>query len=383
MIGLLSDTEPQLSRSSVRRTIRRKNTVGLGLLLCAVVLTGCQNGVIHQARSLPAQFAATPPTNPQMFNLSRFAQAASRSELVHPGDLLAVTIATGLEADKPTEWALRVSDSGDLIVPLVGAVGVDGVELTDCERLIRTAAVERGQFVNPNVTVELKDRKSNRVSVVGAVNEPGVKSLPIGQSDLFNALVAAGGLTDNASTVVELRHPDSNPGQAQQAGSAGGPNAEFAGLRRSTALPIMPRQIRYDLREITAGASGDFHVEDGTMVVVSPKPKEHIQVIGLVRKSDRFEMQPGQEIRLLDALAMANGRTLEFANKVRIIRRIPNQAEPVVIQTSVRDAKRGGPENLMLAAGDVVSVEETPLTFVVGTVREFVRFGFSSAIPGF
>jgi hypothetical protein len=35
-----------------------------------------------------------------------------------------------------------------------------------------------------------------------------------------------------------------------------------------------------------------------------------------------------------------------------------------------------------LAPGDVVSVEETPLTFTVGTIQSFVRFGFSSAIPG-
>jgi hypothetical protein len=38
---------------------------------------------------------------------------------------------------------------------------------------------------------------------------------------------------------------------------------------------------------------------------------------------------------------------------------------------------------LLLAAGDVVSIEETPLTFTVGTIQSFVRFGFTSAIPGF
>jgi polysaccharide biosynthesis/export protein len=56
--------------------------------------------------------------------------------------------------------------------------------------------------------------------------------------------------------------------------------------------------------------------------------------------------------------------------------------EPVVIECSIRAAKRGGNANLVLAPGDVVSVEETPLTFTVGTIQNFVRFGFSSAIPG-
>jgi hypothetical protein len=66
-----------------------------------------------------------------------------------------------------------------------------------------------------------------------------------------------------------------------------------------------------------------------------------------------------------------------------VIRQIPNRAEPVVIEASIREAKQDGPANIRLAAGDVVSVEETAVTFLVGTVREFVRFGFTSAIPGF
>ena len=48
----------------------------------------------------------------------------------------------------------------------------------------------------------------------------------------------------------------------------------------------------------------------------------------------------------------------------------------------MREAKRGGAANLLLAPGDVVSVEETPLTFTVSTIQNFIRFGFSAAIPG-
>jgi polysaccharide export outer membrane protein len=67
---------------------------------------------------------------------------------------------------------------------------------------------------------------------------------------------------------------------------------------------------------------------------------------------------------------------------VQVIRQSPWSDEPIVIQSSVRDAKSNSMANLRLAPGDIVSVEETPTTLVVGTIREFVRFGFTSAIPG-
>ena len=80
---------------------------------------------------------------------------------------------------------------------------------------------------------------------------------------------------------------------------------------------------------------------------------------------------------------MAGGLRLEIADKVHIMRTPPNSTESIIIQVSIRDAKRDGASNVRLAAGDIVSVEETPVTFVVGTIRDFVRFGFTSGIPGF
>jgi polysaccharide export outer membrane protein len=65
-----------------------------------------------------------------------------------------------------------------------------------------------------------------------------------------------------------------------------------------------------------------------------------------------------------------------------VIRQVPDRDQPVVIGVSIRKAKASSAENLVLAPGDVISVEETPVTFIVDTIRGFIRFGFSSAIPG-
>jgi len=126
-----------------------------------------------------------------------------------------------------------------------------------------------------------------------------------------------------------------------------------------------------------------LHVEDGSTVMVMKRPKRFVHIIGLVNKPDQIEMPVDQEFRLLDAIAKGNGRKLEVADKVRVIRNVSGRTEPVIIEASIRAAKTDATSNFRLAPGDVVSVEETPTTFVIGTVRDFVRFGFSSAIPGF
>ena len=166
-------------------------------------------------------------------------------------------------------------------------------------------------------------------------------------------------------------------------------NVELAGFRRGQPMAGQPsgqmtsRTVRIDLQQASALGNADVHLEDGSTVMVMPRPKRFIHVMGLVRKPDQFEMPRDHELRLLDSIALAGGRTLELADKVNIIRTIPTRPEPIVINASVKEAKRNTTANIRLAPGDVVSIEETPMTFVVGTIREFVRFGFTAGIPGF
>jgi protein involved in polysaccharide export with SLBB domain len=196
-----------------------------------------------------------------------------------------------------------------------------------------------------------------------------MKELPAANADLLSALLAAGNLTDEASTIVEIRKvPDFS---TQFTGSAG---------RRTTLA--QDSSVRIDLIAASQGVAPDYRIEDGSVIMVREREPKTIQVIGLVNRPNQFEIPPDEEVRLLDAIALANGRTLQIADKVHVIRQLDSMKEPVLIAASIRDAKRGGPANLRLGPGDIVSVEETPLTFTVGTIQSFVRFGFSSAVPG-
>jgi hypothetical protein len=54
------------------------------------------------------------------------------------------------------KWTLRDEDDGTLAVPLVGPVRLQGMALSEADRAIHRAAVERGLYRNPNVSVVLK-----------------------------------------------------------------------------------------------------------------------------------------------------------------------------------------------------------------------------------
>jgi polysaccharide export outer membrane protein len=97
--------------------------------------------------------------------------------------------------------------------------------------------------------------------------------------------------------------------------------------------------------------------------------------LGLVTKPGEFPFPPNQELRVLDALAIAGGCSSPVAEKVLVIRHLPNHKEPVKIAVSIQAAK-SGQENITLAPDDTVMVEQTPETVVLDLLKTFIHFGF-------
>jgi polysaccharide export outer membrane protein len=104
-----------------------------------------------------------------------------------------------------------------------------------------------------------------------------------------------------------------------------------------------------------------------------------IYVGGLVRDPGEFAIPRNRDLDLLQAVQMAGDKSSPVADKVLVIRRVPGRPEPVVIEARLSGAKRNGRENIRLAAGDVVSIEQTPATVVVDTLMSFVRVSFGVA----
>jgi polysaccharide export outer membrane protein len=121
---------------------------------------------------------------------------------------------------------------------------------------------------------------------------------------------------------------------------------------------------------------------DGDVVYVAKRMLRPVYVIGLVHKPGEFPYPPSQELRVLDALALAGGVSNVVAEDVLIIRQMPNQKEPVRIAVSIQAAKNGR-DNVALAPGDTVTVEQTPTTVAVDVIYTFFRVGFGANLSWF
>jgi polysaccharide export outer membrane protein len=327
----------------------------LAWLAIAVTVTaaGCSENRFYAA-TLPPEFGAKPIENMGAINLSNLAHYSTNSELIDRGDVLDVSIVTNYTTLASTTTPVRVMDNGVADVPLIGPVTVGGLEIEAAERAIAAAAVNRGIFQRPAVTVAMRKQRSNRVTVVGAVKQPGVYSLPRGSSSLLAALVAAGGLAEDSGSEVEIRASMPNPPPPGPAN--------------------LPQPITVNLAS-PAGLSDRLHgVNDGDVVTVSKRAPKPVYVIGLVTKPGEYKMPVNQNLQVLDALALAGDRSMQLADKVIVIRRLPDRPEPVRIEVSVSEAKANGKANLVLSPGDIVSVEDTPVTMVTRAFMQIVRF---------
>jgi polysaccharide export outer membrane protein len=246
---------------------------------------------------------------------------------------------------------------------------VAGLFMVEAEYALRETSIQREIYRDPKFMLRMVKPKTNQVTVIGAVDKPGVYDLPEKGSDLISALAAAGGLTEKADTIVEIRHP--MLGSAVSRSNEELDTAAFQEEEDATE----PGTITIDLGKSEEG-SKDTRVVNGSVIMVPKKPTRFVTVLGLVRNPKQVEISSDQELRLLDALALAGGLTTELANHVEILRRHPRDDRPIVIGASISRAKRVGDANLRLAPGDVVSVNHDPLTVTVGTLRDFIRFGF-------
>lgn len=350
--------------------------------LLLVAFAGCHHGAIR-ASSLSPEYMAPVVRSTERLDLSQLARANAGNAVVQSGDLLAVSITTGLDREESVRRLLRVADDGSLNIPLVGQVRVGGLEVVMAEALVREAGIHRGVYRNPQVSIQIEDRRTNRVTVLGAVESPGAYEIPASHSDLLAALVAAGGPRDDAATEVEIRHPPAVGASTAPTNGLPGYPVHQASHEGTLGANEGLRFVRVDLSSADSVAAEDLRVYDGTVVMVQQRAPQTIYVMGLVKKADQYELPPDEDTRLLDAIAMAGGRTLQIADRVRITRKLPHLEQSISIDASIKEAERDGSANIRLAAGDMVHVKETPATFTIEMLRSFIRFGFSSAIPGF
>jgi polysaccharide export outer membrane protein len=193
----------------------------------------------------------------------------------------------------------RVSQKGKIVFPFIGEVEASGHTPGDLALCIARLLAD-GYLVDPQVTVEVLEYKSQRVYVLGEVKSPGAFSLTK-RIHLMEALSLAGGPTAQADEEIMLVRPK-NP-------------------RTGPALPtdVEPGEvISVRLLEILEGdREQNIQIRPGDTIYI-PRVKV-FYITGEVTKPGRYDYR--KHMTVLDAISTAGGLTEQAAAKrTRIIR---------------------------------------------------------------
>ena len=104
-------------------------------------------------------------------------------------DLIEVSV-FGLEDLNKT---VRVNSNGQISLPLVGAIKAGGQTIPQLEADLAKRFFDGGFVRNPQVSVFVKEFSSQRITLEGAVEKPGIYPLT-GKTSLLQAVAVAGGL---------------------------------------------------------------------------------------------------------------------------------------------------------------------------------------------
>jgi protein involved in polysaccharide export with SLBB domain len=211
-------------------------------------LTGCLSwkaGTIAPGELSPDLQAAAPLTVTPL-QLANLGGPVHSRYVIRPGDLLDVSVSNLVGESPAYPMPTRVLDDGTVRLPLVGPVSLCDLTLPQAEQCVFAAYSSQGVLNKPQVVVALRETRKVRVHVLGAVKNPGQYELGGDGSDVLSALVASGGLTADASSVLEIRRrivtdtaprPDSRPGLIAGSEPAPAPSGGFSGLPASGEGP--------------------------------------------------------------------------------------------------------------------------------------------------
>ncbi|HWQ57017.1 MAG TPA: polysaccharide biosynthesis/export family protein [Bryobacteraceae bacterium] len=226
---------------------------------------------------------------------------SSTGYVLGSGDELVVRVLDTPEID---DRPIRVDSNGNISLPLAGDIHVTGLTAEG----VRAQLTGRLRaFLNsPSVTVRVVGFRNQPVSVLGAVNQPGVHQIN-GPKTLIEVLSQAGGLRNDAGNAVKVT-------RRKEMGSLPLPNA------------VLDSSGQFYVAELRSHSLIEAKNPQENIIilphdVVSVPRAECIYVIGAVRRSGGFVLNEREELTVLQALALAEGLDRLAAPKLaRILR---------------------------------------------------------------
>lgn len=189
----------------------------------------------------------------------------------------------------------RVAESGVVTYPLIGAIQLGGLTISEAEKAIADKLREGGFVQKPQVNILLVQVRGNQVAVLGQVARPGRYPIETFNSRVSDMLALAGGAIQNGADVVILSGVrDGKP------------------YHQEIDIPAIFLEKKAGLDQVVAG---------GDILYVHRAPVFYIY--GEVQRAGAYRLERGMTI--LQGLALGGGLTVRGTERgLRIHRRGPD-----------------------------------------------------------
>ena len=227
--------------------------------------------------------------------------AQAGTYLLGPGDRVTVNIRDLKEIEiKPA----LVELDGTIQLQYAGRIQAEGLTTLELSQQIEQRL---GKIIrDPRVTVEVSEYGSQPVSILGAVNKPGVHQLR-GGKNLIEVLSLAEGMKPEAGNVIKITRP-----------------------KASGAIPLANRKedptgvyttAEVGLKSLLEASRPEENIPIRSHDVISIPRADLVYVLGSVRKPGGFPLAEKESITVLQAITLAEGiQPTASAQNARILR---------------------------------------------------------------
>jgi polysaccharide export outer membrane protein len=260
---------------------------------------------------------------------------------------------------------MRIDMQGYINLALAGRIHAGGLTVESLESAIADRL--KSYLLNPTVSVTIAEYHSQPVSILGAVNKPGVHQLQ-GQLRLFEALSQADGLRPDAGDEIKITRRK-EWGALPLQGAVVDPSGDYSIGRVST-------------KSIMEASNPEENIELKPNDVISVPKAKFVYIVGSVRRPGGFALNEKDTISVLQAISLAEGlEKTASAGKSVILRSSSGSAHDAEVPINVQSILSGKSQDVQLHPDDILFIPDSKAKAIALRAAEaLVQTGTGMAI---
>jgi polysaccharide export outer membrane protein len=287
----------------------------------------------------------TQQTNGRIQELANLRRSTSGDIPLGAGDLIHVEVFDVPELSRDA----RISVSGEIGFPLVHErIRAAGLTPFQLEQKIQELLIQNGLVSHPQVSVFVKEQNSQPVTIIGSVARPMTYQV-LRPTTLLELIANAGGITDNAGTVILITRPTQKEFVKPVSDTSTGDSDSEA------------KTIRIQLQDLLSTGDTAFNIPvyGGDVVNVPAAGMVYALGRGIAQPGGYVLQSHGEQITVLKVVALAHGLgSFSKPNDAVIYRLNPKTGEREAIPVHIKQIEKNKSEDVAMKSNDILYVPD-------------------------